>query len=119
MRAVVLVVVFVLVMAPFTAFSDEIFGTYKCKGTNAGKGNYKGKVIISKKGEVYELKWKIDKQEFNGVGILDGNVLSVGYTDSNNNWFGAMHYKVDGDKLYGKWIVYGSSKIGTETLTRK
>lgn len=119
MRTIIILFAVALVLSPLTAFADDISGTYKAKGKNSSHGKYKGEVSIKKKAEVYELTWKIGDQEFIGIGILENGVLSVGYTDSNKNWFGVMSYQVKGKELHGKWAVYGASRVGTEVLTPK
>lgn len=94
----------------------NIVGSYKCEGRNADGSIYKGTVDITKKGGVYYLKWLIGKQKFTGVGILQGNVLSVSYYGS---FSGVVAYRVESNsRLFGQWTTATQGKINTETLTR-
>ena len=119
MRTLIILFTFALILSPLTVFADDISGKYKARGKNSSHGKYDGEVLIKKKVEVYELTWKIGDQEFIGIGILENGVLSVGYTDSNKNWYGVMSYQVKGKELHGKWAVYGASRMGTEILVPK
>ena len=114
------VLILLVVLIPVAVSAADITGTYDCQGTNpGGKGNYKGTVVIEKPGDAYKVTWSIAGQTFNGVGILEGDQFSVGYTDAAKSWFGVIVYKVKGNTLTGPWAVYGSGNMGSETLTKK
>ncbi len=99
-------------------------GTYKLEGYNsslASSPNYEGEVEISKNGERYELMWIIGQQDQRGVGLLENNVLSVGYTDITGGDIqdmGVVSYRVvNSGKLEGKWNSVSGTGTGREVLT--
>ncbi len=111
--------VFILLLLPVVAFAG-IEGTYNCEGTNpGGSGSYKGTVSIIQNGDNYNVTWTIGSQVYIGVGILQGDTFSVGYSDSNKSWFGVVVYKIKGTKLSGPWAMHGGKKNGNETLTKR
>lgn len=109
-----------LVIPNFTIAANKvnITGQYKCEGTNADGNRYRGTVKINQTGNVYYVKWIIGQnQNFNGVGILEGNVLAVSYYGS---FSGVVAYKIESSsRLVGKWTTpTDKGRIYTETLTR-
>lgn len=119
----------IAVVAVFAAFPAVVFaqatlaGQYDCKGENPdGSGQYAGKVIIEgDTGGTYKFKWKLAGSNYSGVGILNGDTVSVGYSGGGKD-FGVVVYKIqDGGKtLAGSWIFYpGGTGLGKETLTKK
>ncbi len=97
-------------------------GTYTCQGTNPGSDKkYEGTVMITPKGENYTFTWNIGGKVSKGVGLVNGDLLSVAYTsDEGNTYFGLVVYEImqEGKRLEGQWTVYpGSSELGQETLT--
>jgi len=99
-----------------TTFADDVVGTYKCEG-GSGDTKYSGTVTIAKKGDAYQVTWKLGGDEnYKGIGVLQGDVLAVSYYGSMS---GVVAYKVEGDKLTGKWtMVKGDGTVSTETLTK-
>jgi len=108
---------------PVRALAEEkvnITGKYTVEGTNPEGGTYEGSAEITKKGDTYEVAWVIaGNEEYRGVGILQGNTLSVAY--ANNAVSGVVVYRIEkGPKLVGEWaILGGNGKIQKETLTPK
>lgn len=98
-------------------------GTYELKGSNSKETffpDYKGRVIITRQGDNYHLVWIIgDAQVQTGVGILEGDILSVAYNDLSNNTWGVMSFKVDSfmDELTGKWASHASTGYAYEQLS--
>lgn len=98
-------------------------GVYVLEGYNVGddKVDYVGSVAIEKAGEVYRLQWNIAGQTQRGVGILDGNILSVGYIDVTGGNIldaGAVSYRILSEgKLDGKWSSVLGRRTGREVLT--
>jgi len=96
----------------------DIVGKYKASGTNPDGKTYEGTVEIAKKGDAYTVDWKIgDSDEYKGIGILEGDVLSVSYYGGVS---GVVSYKIEkGPKLVGKWTFpEAGGKLYTETLTK-
>jgi len=99
-------------------------GIYKLEGYNsslASNPSYEGEVEISKNGERYELVWIIGQQDQRGVGLLENNILSVGYTDITGGDIqdtGVVSYRVvNPGKLEGKWNSVLGTGTGREVLT--
>lgn len=105
------------------AFAEEkvtITGKYSVEGTNPDGGIYEGSAEITKAGDTYEVAWIIGKAEkYRGVGILEGNTLSVGC--ANNAIAVVVVYRIEkGPKLVGQWATLGGNgKVQRETLTAK
>ena len=102
-------------------------GTYSLEGYSGSLSatpNYRGEVTIAKYGEVYRLEWHIGSDQLQrGIGILDGQVLSVGYIDLDPPYeggirdAGAVSFRVlGGGKLEGKWVSIDASETGREVL---
>lgn len=117
--ASVAVLAFLLAAPCAAADVPDITGRYKCEGASPGGQAYRGTVEISKKGDTYALKWAFGPGEtYQGVGILEGNVLAVSY--SGTGFTGVVVYKVEkGPKLVGRWaFAGGKGTVQTETLTK-
>src|SRR3954471_1316360 len=102
-----------LALVPKTARAGEEpdpTGLYLCTG-DAGDGKtYEGKVRVAKEGDSYTLKWQIgDKQRYTGIGIREGDTLSVAIRDDNDdNYTAIIVYRIQkGGKLAGRWTVVG------------
>lgn len=113
----VLGVALVLAAPAVAADKVDLTGKYKCEGKNPQGGTYTGTVEIKKKGDVYYLSWAIGPAEtYEGIGLLEGDVLAVSYTG------GVVAYKVEkGPKLVGRWTLSEGAdkgKVFTETLTK-
>jgi hypothetical protein len=78
-------------------------------------------VYISKSETVYKLAWNINGRQFqNGIGILAGSILSVGYLDTTDDTLrdvGVVSFRIiDTNTLEGTWSSIFGEKIGYETL---
>jgi hypothetical protein len=96
----------------------DIAGSYEAKGINPNGGTYEATVEIKKNGDTYTIKWDITgaNETYEGIGILEGDVLSVSYKSGDAT--GVVAYKVSKGKLDGKWSP-GDGKVYTETLKKK
>jgi len=111
---------FLLITFSTLAAAADIEGVYACKGTNpGGGGSYEGTVAIVKNGDVFNVTWNIGAQIYTGVGLLEGDKFSVGYSDVQKTWFGVVVYKILDKTLSGTWAMQGGNKTGIETLTKK
>lgn len=100
----------------------DIAGKYSCKGTNPDGSAYEGTVKISRSGDAYILEWVIGDLQHDGVGIRNGDLLSVGWKSAAES--GIAVYKIEeakeGVRLTGKWSANpGDGKLYPETLTRE
>lgn len=92
-------------------------GTYDILGTNAGSNSpYRGSLTIKKTGTVYSLQWKVGSAIYNGVGILEGNTLAVGW--GFGAAFGVVRYHVNGGTAKGVWAMGGGNTTGIEDLVK-
>lgn len=111
-----LLLVAALPLSAKTAFS----GVYTIKGTNPGVGPYTGTLTISPRGDIYDVQWVIGNLRYSGVGIANGDTLSVAYSGADHSFMGVISYTGRPNGLEGKWAIYGGKpKTGTETATRK
>ncbi|MBI2391926.1 MAG: hypothetical protein HYV09_20210 [Deltaproteobacteria bacterium] len=78
-------------------------------------GTYSGTVQITPAGQVYRLQWTLANETYAGVGILQGDVLSVGWGSAS---VGVVAYRVQGGMLDGTWATLDGTTLGTEVLSR-
>lgn len=96
--------------------AGKVEGTYKVSGKHLN-GAYKGTLVITKTGEVYQLKSTIDGgKSVTGVGLRSGDKLAVGWGIGGG--FGVVHYTFNGKTATGQWALPNESKLGTENLKR-
>jgi len=60
----------------------DVSGTYSVTGTGGNGQYYEGELFIRRQGDVYQLHWNAGNQ-YDGIGVVNGNVLAVAYTDSD------------------------------------
>ena len=98
-------------------------GTYNLSGGNSFWGSsYEGEVVICPNGENYRVIWKIGTSQTQvGVGVLQGDILSVAFTDlSKPSFWGVISYRVKPfGELEGKWASYESHSQKAEYLVWK
>lgn len=81
--------------------------------TNQG---YSGSVTINREGEVYLLNWTLTSEAYSGVGILQDDLLIVGWGVGQN--VGVVGYQIQDEKLLGRWAIPGVTAMGTEHLSK-
>ncbi len=100
----------------------DISGNYTCQGTNPGTTSgpgYRGITTISKVGNTFLMGWTISGTSYTGVGLRNGNILSVAWYSAGQTGVVAYQISPDGRTLKGTWAgVGGTGLIGYETLTR-
>lgn len=97
----------------------DIAGDYEVTGSNENGSPYKGTLAVIKHGDVYQFRWNAGKQ-YDGVGVLNGNVVGVAFTSgANGKGCGVVSYqRLDDGTLDGKWGYWGVDESGTERATR-
>ena len=95
-------------------------GTYRIISSyspTARKG-YTGKVSITPRGDVYDVKWTLPREKYAGVGIREGKLLVIGWGAPGT---GVVVYTRKNGKILGRWAQMGAatSSLGSEELTRK
>ena len=115
MALLLLLAVAVAVTGAQTATTADLAGTYLCEGTNSDGTPYHGVVNIARRADAYYLWWELqpDITAF-GVGLREGDTLGVSYYGPNT---GVIVYRIDGDRLIGRWTVPGADGLASETLT--
>ena len=89
-------------------------GAYRAEGTVDGQ-IYQGRVNIQRRGDTYVVVWVIGKDTYAGIGIVDGDTLSVSCIMQGQPCVVVYKIKPDG-VLEGRW----SAKLGvieSERLT--
>jgi hypothetical protein len=87
-----------------------IGGNYLAAGTNANGTTYRGTVVIASQGGVrYSFHWQIGNSTYDGIGVVNGNTITVDWSQSS-----PVVYQVGADGvLRGTW----DSGRATEILT--
>lgn len=99
----------------------DIAGSYATDGTNPdGKGEYKADLTITKHGEVFQFSWNSGGNEYDGVGVVNGNHAAVSYTDgTDGKGCGVVLYQIKEDgTLQGKSGYWGVNEAEVETARR-
>jgi hypothetical protein len=78
-------------------------------------------VRIAKNGEVYQVRFdNPDGRRWIGVGLVNGDVLSIAWAFPNGANLGVCSYKVEkgekGPKLVGHWAAYNDKTPSEDTL---
>jgi hypothetical protein len=101
----------------------DLGGIYACEGMRPDGVGYRGTVRIVRHKGTYDLLWSVgddEQEQYLGVGILTGNVLSVSYFGGTT---GLAVYRIEqdakGQQLIGTWTVpQADGKVAAERLTR-
>lgn len=91
------------------------------KGFGPDGASYSGTCDLAVTGELHVLMWHVGKDTFRGLGIRTGDVLSVGFSTAQTGSFGVVQYRVEGNRLVGRWAEWSQKlpALGGETLTKK
>jgi hypothetical protein len=118
MPCVALAVVFALSVPVVKAADPEtakIAGEYAGEGTDIRGQKYKVTVTVEEEGDAYRVTWKTPEgQQFVGVGIRTGKMLSVGWAGQQGPRviIGTTVYEVKRDgSLDGKWTMLGAKGV--------
>lgn len=100
------------------AFAQDIAGHYRLEGANPGwAGRYTGAVEVTKSGDTFQVVWRIGGQTQQGMGVVTGEIFSVGYQQQGASP-GIAVYELGGDgSLSGTWAPIGSPALGIELWT--
>ncbi len=118
MSCAALAVVFALSVPAVKAADPEtakIAGEYAGEGTDIRGQKYKVAVTVEEEGNAYRVTWKTPEgQQFVGVGIRTGKLLSVGWAGQQGPRVivGTTVYEVKRDgSLDGKWTMLGAKGV--------
>ena len=101
--------------------TTDIAGTYDISGTNEGGGGaYKGTLVVTNRGDVYQFSWDTAGKKYDGVGVRTGNAVGVAFAEGDNGrGCGVVLYKIGPDgSLDGKAGYWGNNSSESETATR-
>jgi len=103
---------------------SNLAGQYSIAKAATPKGDpYNGSCDLAVLGDLHYLVWHVGKDTFRGLGIRDGDVLSVGFSTANvkTSNFGVAQYKIAEGTLKGRQaeFVQKLPGLGAETLTKK
>ena len=101
--------------------SADVAGTYDIAGTNEGGGGaYRGTLIVTNRGEVYQFTWDTAGKKYDGVGVRTGDAIGVAFAEGNNGQgCGVVLYKIGTDgTLDGTAGYWGNNTSETETAVR-
>lgn len=97
----------------------NVDGSFTIVGTNPGDTSgqtYQGTLDIIPRGSAFQLSWAFSNNSTSeGVGILLGNVLAVGF---GGEGCGINAYSITPEAMEGVWGIYGSDTLGTESVIR-
>jgi len=108
--------------SPAQPETKDISGSYDITGTNEGGGGaYKGTLLVTSRGDVYQFSWTSGGKTYDGVGVQTGNNIGVAFTEgTDGKGCGVVLYKVGSDgTLDGKAGYWGNNTSESETATRK
>lgn len=105
------------VATPTDQMGEGLEGLYNILGTNPDGSEYGCSLQVTKTADgVYEWYW-FSCGEYTGVGIQDGNVISVAYGSESCS---AISYHVEDDGvLNGSWTYVGMTDLGTDVASPK
>ena len=104
------------------AAPKNIAGNYEANGTNPDDGAaYKADLTVTQRDDVYQFSWKSGGNDYDGVGVQNGNAVAVAYTTGKDGQgCGVVLYKINADgSLDGKVGYWGENKMEVEKATRK
>lgn len=105
------------------AFADEgpsIVGRYSCVGDSGGGKQYTGTVEVAAEKDTYRVTWDFGGARTEGLGIREGDVLSVSIRgDGDPKSGGVAVYRINGDgSLAGRWSYFSwQGAVLTEAWT--
>lgn len=79
-----------------------------------GRSNYRGHVMIERRGEIYYFHWYTPTDSYVGNGVRMGNIMVVGYALGRAP--GTVAYCLRGDRMDGLWSYAAETRTGRELL---
>src|SRR5687767_11029434 len=79
--------------------SADLTGTYDITGTNEnGGGAYKGTLVVTNRGDVYQFSWDTAGKKYDGVGVQTANSVASAFAEGNSGeGCGVVLYKMAPD----------------------
>ncbi len=79
----------------------NLVGKYKANGRNPNGSRYKGKVVITRNGDIYHMQWWIGKQTYRGRGKLVQNILTIDWGQADP----VIYQVLANGTLKGSWAA--------------
>jgi serine/threonine-protein kinase len=93
-------------------------GAYRIvSGKNPNGTAYGGKVEITPAGDFYRVSWNTPGTAYRGLGLLENDVFVVAWNPQRGT--GVVAYRIEGERLVGRWTVPGVNGVGRETAVRR
>jgi hypothetical protein len=90
-------------------------GVYAVEGRNADGSAYDGTLeLVPRRDGTWVLTWRLGSDTVRGLGLVQGEVLSVGYAAGGAPGIAVYRILPDG-RLEGSWTM--GEGVGRETLT--
>lgn len=92
-------------------------GFYVVEGAGGDGSRYSGTVQFTPTGpQTWRLSWRVGGETINGIGVSNGKILAVGYSQSGT--LGTVLYEIAPDgSMQGIWTAGREGGLGTERLT--
>src|SRR4030095_4201282 len=107
--------------SPSPADPEDISGAYDITGMNEnGAVAYKGTLMVTNRGDVYQFSWDTAGKKYEGVGVKAGDHIGVAFAAGDNGeGCGVVLYNIGADgTLDGKAGYWGNNSSETETANR-
>ena len=99
---------------PQGEMGEGIEGSYLAFGTTPDGGGYFCSLDVTRNGEVYDFYWPECGDDFYGVGIQRGNIVSVAFSRRTRSCMIYSYLIEEDGTLDGIWASIGSSEVGTD-----
>lgn len=101
--------------------ASDLAGIYSCEGLSPDGQKYSCAVEIVTQDDVFFLAWRFAQGDGRGIGLRQGNVLSVIF-QLNDGSIGLTSYQIRGAEssleLSGTWTMPGMNAVSSETLRK-
>ena len=91
-------------------------GQYQVSGQMPNGQSYSGTLSLQKTGDTFQAQWAIGNTIYNGVGMLSGDLLVIGY--GYGQGFGVVEYAFNRNQANGRWAMGGGQSLGIENLQK-
>jgi len=88
---------------------------FAISGRNPNGSAYQGDLEVLPRGSTTLLTWRVGDERFRGVGLVDENLLAVGWGTTEAG-LGVIVYRIEDDKLHGTWAFVDDAETRVENL---
>jgi hypothetical protein len=100
---------------------SNLEGIYDVEGENPDGTPYGGRLKVMSRSSVYQFSWEVNSMVYEGVGVLDGDVMAVAYSiGTSGKGCGVSNFRITDNKaLDGAWGQWSVNSTGKEHAERK